>query len=340
MSRRTVRFDRVPPAREIPVRPGSLKLLDRVRAAIRVRHYSPRTEKAYVGWIRRFVLFHGKRHPSAMGEAEIAAYLSYLAVERAVSASTQNQALNALLFLYREVLDDPVEWVEGVVRARRPERLPVVLTRSEVRCLLAEIHGVAWLVASLLYGSGLRLMEGLRLRVKDVDLVRREIAIRDGKGRRDRVTMLPGRLVHPMERHLARMRLLHHRDLVRGRGTVELPGAMVRKKPGAGREWSWQWVFPATRHYRDEATSEMRRHHFHESAVQRAVKTAVRAAGLTKPASCHTLRHSFATHLLEAGQDIRTIQELLGHRHVSTTMIYTHVLNRGGHGVISPLDRE
>ncbi len=322
-------------------RPGNRpRLLDRVRAAIRVKHYSRRTEKAYVGWIRRFVLFHGKRHPATLGAAEVTAFLSHLAVRRRVSASTQNQALCALLFLYREVLEMDLPWLDELVRAKRPQRVPVVLDRAEVRALLAHLHGTPWLVASLLYGAGLRLLEAMRLRVKDVDFQRREIVVRDGKGAKDRRTLLPGSVRRPLAEHLRRVRRQHVADLATGRGEAPLPVSLARKYPAAGREWGWQWVFPATRHYRDPATGRRRRHHLHESVVQRAVKRAAREAGLVKPATCHTLRHSFATHLLEAGYDIRTIQELLGHRDVSTTMIYTHVLNRGGRGVRSPLDEE
>ena len=316
------------------------RLLDRVRAAIRVKHYSRRTEKAYVGWIRRFVLFHGKRHPATLGAAEVTAFLSHLAVQRRVSASTQNQALCALLFLYREVLEMDLPWLDGLVRAKRPQRVPVVLDRAEVRALLAHLQGTPWLVASLLYGAGLRLLEAMRLRVKDVDFQRREIVVRDGKGAKDRRTLLPGSVRRPLAEHLRRVRRQHVADLAAGRGEAPLPVSLARKYPAAGREWGWQWVFPATRHYRDPVTGRRRRHHLHESVVQRAVKRAAREAGLVKPATCHTLRHSFATHLLEAGYDIRTIQELLGHRDVSTTMIYTHVLNRGGRGVRSPLDEE
>jgi len=314
------------------------RLLDRVREAIRTRHYSRRTERAYAGWIRRFVLFHGKRHPQEMGEAEVTAFLSHLATRRHVSASTQNQALSALLFLYRVVLGRDLGWLDHLVRAKRPTRVPTVLSRGEVTALLGELDGTARLVASLLYGAGLRLLEGLRLRVKDLDFERNEITVRDGKGRKDRVTLLPAAAREPLRRHLERVRRLHERDLARGLGSVALPDALARKYPTARRELGWQWVFPATSHYQDRATGERRRHHLHESVIQRAVKEAARRARVAKPATCHTLRHSFATHLLEAGYDIRTIQELLGHRDVSTTMIYTHVLNRGGRGVKSPLD--
>jgi integron integrase len=314
------------------------RLIDRVRRAARGRHFSPRTEEAYVGWVRRFIFFHGKRHPADMGEAEVGRFLSSLATEGRVSASTQNQALSALLFLYQHVLGRDLEWLHDVIRAKRPIRLPVVLTRDEVRAVLAELRDVPWLMASLMYGSGLRLMECCRLRVKDVELTRGEIVVRDGKGAKDRVTLLPARLRQPMASHLDQVFRLHQQDVRQGRGRAPLPGALARKYPNAPKEWGWQWVFPATRFYRDIETSVMYRHHLHESVVQREVKQAVRTARLTKPASCHTLRHSFATHLLESGYDLRTIQELLGHSDVSTTMIYTHVLNRGGRGVKSPLD--
>jgi len=321
---------------EGPKRPP--KLLELVRMTIRSRHYSRRTEKSYVGWIKRFILFHGKRHPREMGECEITAFLSHLAIKRRVSASTQNQALSAILFLYREVLKMDLEWLDGFVRAQQPHRLPTVLTRDEVRAVLDQLHGTPWLMASLLYGAGLRLLECARIRVKDVDFVRREIVVRDGKGRKDRITLLPIGLKRQLNEHLARVRLQHERDLRARRGSVALPDALRRKYPNAAREWGWQWVFPATRFYFDSETGERRRHHLHESVLQRAVKDAVRASGIAKPATCHTLRHSFATHLLERGYDIRTIQELLGHSDVNTTMIYTHVLNRGGRGVRSPLD--
>ncbi|HVS12579.1 MAG TPA: integron integrase [Thermoanaerobaculia bacterium] len=314
------------------------RLLDRVRSAIRLRHLSPATEKAYVAWIRRFILHHGKRHPADMGAPEVTSFLSSLATQRQVSASTQNQALSALLFLYRHVLELDLPWLDQVVRARRPQRLPVVLTRSEVLSLLAQLQGTTWLMASLLYGSGLRLMECARLRVKDLDLERREITVREGKGRKDRRTMLPAPLLEPLRSHLSEVRRLHRADLAQGAGSVALPQALARKLPGAPWEWPWQWVFPATRQYRDRESGQRRRHHLHESVLQRAVKRAARHAALAKRVTCHTLRHSFATHLLDAGSDIRTIQELLGHRDVSTTMIYTHVLNRGALAVRSPLD--
>jgi len=321
-----------------PPAAGRPRLLDRLHEALRVRHRSPRTEAAYAEWVRRFVLFHGKRHPSELGPEAVSAFLNHLAVEGKVAASTQNQALNALVFLYRHVLGRELEQLGGLVRAHGPRRLPVVLTQTEVRNLLAELHGVEWLVASLLYGAGLRLLEALSLRVKDVDLGRREIRVRRGKGDKDRVTPLPETSVRPLLRHLQEVRSLHGRDLAEGFGAVALPDALARKYPGAAREWSWQWVFPASRRYRDVPAGTERRHHLHETVVQRGVKHAVGTAGIAKPASCHTLRHSFATHLLEAGYDVRTVQELLGHRSLQTTMIYTHVLNRGGRAVRSPLD--
>jgi integron integrase len=316
------------------------RLLDQVHDAISARHYSRRTGRAYAGWIRRFVLYHGKRHPEEMGEPEVTAFLSHLATHRRVSASTQNQALSALLFLYRVVLRRELAWLDELVRAKRPVRVPTVLSRSEVGALLSELDGTVRLVASLLYGSGLRLLEAMRLRVKDVDFERNEITVRDGKGRKDRVALLPAATREPLRRHLEQVRRQHARDAARGRGSVALPDALATKYPAAANEWGWQWVFPATSHYRDPQTGQLRRHHLHESVIQRAVKEAARRARLTKPATCHTLRHSFATHLLESGYDIRTIQELLGHADVSTTMIYTHVLNRGPRGVKSPLDED
>ncbi len=314
------------------------RLLDLVRHAIRIRHYSRRTEEAYVGWTRRFILFHGKRHPREMGEAEVTTFLSSLAVERRVSAATQNQALSALLFLYEHVLGCELDWLDRIVRAKTPRRLPVVLTRDEVRAVLDQLDGVPRLVGTMLYGSGLRLLEGLQLRIKDVDFGRGEITVCGGKGGRDRRTVLPGRLGESLIRHLELVRRQHGEDVARGAGWVELPGALARKYPNAAHEWGWQWVFPATRHYLDRLTGQRRRHHLHETVMQRAVRTAVLRAGITKPASCHSFRHAFATHLLESGYDIRTVQELLGHKDVTTTMIYTHVLNRGGLGVRSPAD--
>jgi integron integrase len=323
---------------EAPVPPGP-RLLERVAHALRVRHYSRRTEDAYVPWIRRFILFHGKRHPRDMGAAEVTRFLTSLAVDRRVSAATQNQALSAILFLYKYVLETELPWLDQVVRAKAGARLPAVLTRAEVREVIARLDGPVNLVARLLYGSGLRLLECLRLRIKDVDFGRNEIIVRAGKGDRDRRTMLPASVATDLRVHLEAVHDQHARDVASGAGWVELPAALDRKYPNAGREWAWQWVFPATRFYLDSLTGQRRRHHLHESAVQRAVRTAVLKARIAKPASCHTFRHSFATHLLEDGYDIRTVQELLGHRDVSTTMIYTHVLNRGGRGVMSPADR-
>ncbi len=273
-----------------------------------------------------------------MGEAEVTGFLSSLATDRKVSASTQNQALSALLFLYRNVYRRELEWLDDVVRAKRPARLPVVLSRSEVSAILDRMNGIAWLMASLLYGAGLRLLECARLRVKDLDFSRNEILVRDGKGRKDRVTILPAKLKEPLKEHLERVRCQHLFDLREGSGSVELPDALARKYPGASKTWPWQWVFPATRFYYHRETDQHRRHHLHESVLQRAMKQAVRRAGTPKHVTCHTFRHSFVTHLLESGYDIRTIQELLGHKDVSTTMVYTHVLNRGGGGVKSPLD--
>lgn len=314
------------------------RLLDRVRQALRVRHYSPRTEKAYVRWIIRFIFFHGKRHPGEMGPKEVEQFLSHLATVGRVSASTQNQALSALLFLYKQVLGRELGLMSNLVWAKRPVRLPLVLSREEVAAILSRLHKTPWVMVSLLYGAGLRLLECCRLRVKDVDFARNEITVRDGKGRKDRVTLLPTKLKEPLACHIERRRRLHQEDLDRGAGSVELPDALEVKYPRAAGEWPWQWIFPATRFYLDRETGKLRRHHLHESVIQRAMKEAVREAGVPKPASPHTMRHSFATHLLESGYDIRTIQELLGHRDVATTMIYTHVLNRGPRGVRSPLD--
>ena len=321
-----------------PPEPAKPRLLDRVRAAARLRHYSRRTEAAYVAWIRRYIFFHGKRHPAELGAAEVTRFLSSLAVDGHVAASTQNQALGALLFLYRDVLELDLPWLDGIVRAKRPDRLPVVLTREEVAAVLRPLTGVPRLMASLLYGSGLRLLECCRLRIQDVDFARNQIVVRGGKGDKDRVTMLPGVVKTDLARHLEGVRAQHQRDLHQGAGWVELPTALARKYPNAGREWVWQWVFPATRPYRDRETGRWRRHHLHESVLQRVVKGAARRAGIAKRATPHTLRHSFATHLLEDGRDIRTVQELLGHRDVATTQIYTHVLNRGPSGVKSPID--
>ncbi len=317
----------------------TLKLLDRVRLAIRSRHYSRRTEEAYVFWIRKYILFHGKRHPQELDASAIGQFLGWLAVERSVASSTQNQALSALLFLYKEVLHlDPGE-IRHVPRAKPSVHVPVVMSIDEVRRVLGHLDGVSLLIASLLYGGGLRLQECLALRVKDLDFERREITVRRGKGQKDRRVMLPESLRDPLGRHLAVVRAVHERDLGCGFGRVVLPDALARKFPKAPTEWCWQFVFPAARICRDARFGPPSRYHLHESAVQRAVTEASRRAGLTKRVSCHTFRHSFATHLLEAGHDIRTVQELLGHADVTTTMVYTHVLNRGGLGVKSPMDR-
>jgi integron integrase len=314
------------------------RLLDQVREVIRLRHYSIRTEQAYVQWIRRFILFHGKRHPREMGAPELTAFLSDLATQRNVAASTQNQALHAILFLYRDVLKVNLPWLDQVQRAKKPQRLPVVFTREEIKALLARLQGTTWLMATLTYGSGLRLLECLRLRVKDVDFHYKQLIVRDAKGQKDRVTMLPNSLIDPLRTHLARIRHLHEADLREGFGRVHLPHALATKYPSADREWGWQYVFPSSRRSIDPRSGSERRHHAPEDALQRAVKQAIRKANIVKPGSVHTLRHSFATHLLEAGDDIRTVQELLGHADVKTTMIYTHVLNRGGRGVLSPVD--
>jgi len=314
------------------------KLLDQVRDRLRVKHYSIRTETQYLQWIRRFILFHDKRHPKEMGATEIEAFLTHLAVEGSVAASTQNQALSALLFLYREVLGINLPWLDGIVRAKRPQRLPVVLTRLEVSGVLDRMQGLHGLMARLLYGTGMRLMECVRLRVKDVDFERAEIVVRDGKGAKDRVTMLPQSLLQPLQDHLRWRRKLFEDDKNQGKAAVYMPDALDRKYPNAATEWAWQYVFPAAGFSIDPRSNAERRHHIDEKALQRAVKKAVQAGGLSKPATPHTFRHSFATHLLQSGYDIRTVQELLGHADVATTMIYTHVLNKGGRGVTSPLD--
>ncbi|HJT80636.1 MAG TPA: integron integrase, partial [Chthoniobacterales bacterium] len=319
--------------------PSSPRLLDRVRQHLRLRHYSIRTEQAYTDWIRRFILFHGKRHPQEMGEAEISAFLTHLANDRNVAASTQNQALSALLFLYQVVLDTKLDWMDDLDRVKRPPKVPVVLTQKEVRAVLAQLTGDYRLMAELLYGSGLRLLECLRLRVKDVDFGYNQITVRDGKGFRDRITILPERLRKPLRQHLARVKELHSQDLAVGRGKVYLPFALAQKYKNAERSWSWQYVFPAAKLSVDPRSYETRRHHVDEKNLQNRVKMAVQRAKVTKLASCHTFRHSFATHLLEAGYDIRNVQELLGHRDVTTTMIYTHVLNKPGLAIQSPLDK-
>jgi integron integrase len=317
---------------------GKPKLLEQVRAFMRARRYSLRTEDAYLDWIRRFILFHGKRHPREMGENEIVQFLTHLATERRVAASTQNQAFSALLFFYQQFLERTLGRLDGALRPNKPARLPVVLTRGEVRALLAHVRPPYRLMAELLYGSGLRLLECLRLRVKDIDFGHGRIVVRDAKGGKDRVTMLPGRLRASLKAHLAHAKAVHERDLQLGFGSVHLPDALERKYPNAHRSWMWQYVFPAAKRSVDPISGRTRRPHVLEKLLQDAVKNAVLAAGITKPASCHTLRHSFATHLLEDGYDIRTVQELLGHKDVSTTMIYTHVLNKPGIGVKSPLD--
>jgi integron integrase len=318
--------------------PRQPKLLDRLRMACRVRHFSRRTEDAYHDWCERFIRFHGIRHPNTMAEPEVNAFLTHLAVERDVAASTQNQALCALLFLYGAVLGAPLNELD-VVRANRPKRLPVVLTREEVARVLAGTVGVPGLVCRLQYGAGLRVLEALQLRVKDIDFDGSKIVVRDGKGFQDRVTVLPAAAVPALRDHLAARRKVHDADLSRGLGRVPLPDALARKFPNADREWGWQWVFPASSHYTDRRTGVRHRHHFHESAVAKSLREAVRASGIVKRATTHAFRHSFATHLLESGADIRTVQELLGHKDVRTTMVYTHVLNRGPGAVVSPLDR-
>jgi integron integrase len=327
-----------PPVSPAPRGAQQPRLLEQVRNAIRVRHYSYRTEQAYVDWVRRFVLHHGKRHPREMGGEEVTAYLTHLARERNVSASTQGQALAALLFLYKAVLGIELPWMDSIERAKRPVRVPVVLTRDEVRALLAQLEGPKWLMASLLYGAGLRLRECLKLRVKDIDFGYSQITVRDGKGGKDRVTVLPGGLTEPLRTQLARVKRLHERDLADGYGEAWLPDALARKYPRAGFQWGWQFVFPSKKLSTDPRSGAIRRHHVFDDVLPRAVSQAARAAGIAKPVGTHTLRHSFATHMLASGYDIRTVQELLGHADVSTTMVYTHVLNKGGRGVTSPLD--
>jgi integron integrase len=318
---------------------GTKRLIERLREEIRSRHYSLQTEKAYWYWIRYFILFHRKRHPAELGAAEVTAFLSFLATERNVAAATQNQALSALVFLYKHVLGHSLPWLDGLVRARRPVRLPTVLTEPEVRRLLAAMEGTARLMAGLLYGAGLRQAECLALRVKDIDFAYRQVVVRDGKGARDRATMLPESLVQPLQAHLGKVMALHQRDRKQGFGEVWLPHALARKYPRARFEWGWQFVFPSANRSEDPRSGVVRRHHLHPDTLGAAVKRAAAAAGIVKPVSCHTLRHSFATHLLERGYDIRTVQELLGHSEVSTTMVYTHVLNKGARAVKSPLDR-
>jgi len=324
-----------PPAALIAER---VDLLARVRETLRTRHYSRRTERAYVGWIGRFLCgLPRELSPGQVTVGNVKTFLTRLAMNDC-AASTQNQAFSALLFLFRDVLERDLEGLDDVIRAKRPDRVPQVLAPAEVAAILGRLRGTPWLMASLMYGSGLRLLECCRLRVKDIDFERQELTVREGKGAKDRLTMLPTRLVEPLRRHLDRTRRVHQQDVAEGLGSVALPHAFARKDPGACRQWAWQWVFPAQRHHLDESAGERRRHHIHESVIQRAFAEAVRGSGIAKRATCHTLRHSFATHLLENGYDVRTIQELLGHSDVSTTMIYTHVLNRGGRGVRSPLD--
>jgi len=317
---------------------GKPKLLDHLCQALRARHYSRRTEQTYCHWVKRFVYFHNVRHPAEMAEPEINAFLTHLAVEEHVGASTQNQALSALLFLYRHVLGREIGALGEVIRARKPRRLPVVMSRDEVKAVLVQLKGDKWLMASLMYGAGLRLMECLRLRIQDIDFERNEILVRDGKGARDRITMLPESLKAPLQDHLKKVKAIHERDLADGWGRVQMPSALDCKYPNAPKDWRWQWVFPQENRWKNTKTGEQGRHHIDESLVQKAVRDAVAKAGLTKRATCHTFRHSFATHLLESGYDIRTVQELLGHSDVKTTMIYTHVLNCGPAGVRSPVD--
>jgi len=314
------------------------RLLDQVRDAIRLKHYSIRTEQAYVNWIKRYIFFHNLEHPRDMGIPEIEAFLTHLAVDKNVAASTQNQAFAALLFLYREVLKIDLEGPIDSIRAKKPQRLPTVMTREEVMAVITAMSGTFQLIAKLLYGSGLRLIECLRLRVKDIDFAQHQIIVRDGKGMKDRVTMLPDTLVEPLREHLQRVRMLHQQDLAEGYGAVYLPAALERKYPHANREWIWQYVFPAAKRSKDPRSDVIRRHHLGTSAIQNAVRKAAKLAGINKHVTPHTFRHSFATHLLEAGYDIRTVQELLGHKNVKTTMIYTHVLNKGPLAVRSPLD--
>ena len=315
------------------------RLLDQVRDRIRRKHYSIRTEQAYLHWVKAFVRFHGMKHPKDIGAPEVEAFLTYLSVERNVSSSTQNQALSGLLFLYREVLEIQLPWLDGIERSKRPKRMPVVLTREEVSAVLDRLDGTTALILTLAYGTGMRIMEAVRLRVKDVDFARGEILIREGKGFKDRVTMLPGSLMLQLRDHLARVRSLHELDCKEARGEVYLPFALARKYPKAARDWGWQYVFPSQKLSIDPRSGREGRHHADPQNLQRCMRRAVQLAGITKPATPHTLRHSFATHLLESGYDIRTVQELLGHKDVQTTMIYTHVLNRGGRGVRSPLDK-
>jgi integron integrase len=314
------------------------RLLDQVRNCIRRRHYSIRTEQSYIDWIKRYIYFHNKQHPKNLNESHLTEFLNYLAVEKKVASSTQNQALCALVFLYRHVLKKDLSKFENLVYAKRPAKLPVVFTRQEIRNILLQLEGVAWITGQLLYGGGLRVMECIRLRVKDVDFGYRQVVVRDGKGNKDRITMLPDIISEELQRHLQKVKIIHERDLKAGFGTVYLPYALERKYKNANRSWAWQYVFPASRRSIDPRSGAEQRHHISEKVLQRAIKKAIQASDIAKPGSCHSLRHSFATHLLEDGYDIRTVQELLGHKDVSTTMIYTHVLNRGGKAVQSPSD--
>jgi len=314
------------------------RLYDRIVEVLRVRHYSRRTEEAYLHWIRRYIEFHEHQHPRQLAEGDVNRFLTHLAVKEHVAASTQNQALSAVLFLYEHALEQPLDRIEGVVRAHRPKRLPVVLNVDEVSRVMSHLTGDKWLIAMLLYGGGLRLLEALRLRVKDLDFERGEITIREGKGDKDRVTTMPRAVVRPLQEHLRRVQVIHQQDMADGYGRVDLPYALARKYPNANREWCWQFVFPQERRWRNAKTGEQGRHHIDESLFSRSLTAAVRKAGITKRVTSHTFRHSFATHLLANGYDIRTVQELLGHSDVRTTMIYTHVLNRGGRGVRSPAD--
>jgi len=315
------------------------RLLDQVSDVMRYKHYSRRTEQSYIHWIRRYIFFHNKKHPKDMGKDEIVRFLTHLAVDRQVSPSTQNLALSSILFLYKEVLKIELPWIDNFERAKRSKHIPVVFTRDEIKRLLAQFDGTYWLMFSLMYGSGLRLLECLRLRVKDIDFHYKQIIVRDGKGNKDRVTVLPMPLIEPLQNHLSRVKQRHAQDLEDGYGRTKLPYALERKYPNANREWHWQFIFPATTISNDPRSNHTGRHHIHETAPQKVIKNALRKAGIHKPAGTHTLRHSFATHLLEDGYDIRTVQELLGHSDVKTTMIYTHVLEKGSGAVRSPLER-
>ena len=323
---------------DLKFRNRSPKLLDQVRTVIRRKHYSIRTEKTYADWVKRYIIFHGKCHPKDLGKSEITAFLNHLAIDRKVAASTQNQALSALVFLYKEVLDQEFGWLENLEYAKKPERIPVVFSKKEVRDVLSSLDGTYWIIANILYGAGLRIMETLRLRIMDIDIEYRQIFVRDGKGKKDRNTMLPELLVKPLEKQIEKVRLLHKMDLTDGYGVVYLPYALERKYPNANKEFRWQYLFPAAKRSVDPRSGIIKRHHIGQSPVQRSIRSAVRNAKIAKNATCHTFRHSFATHLLEAGYDIRTVQELLGHKDVSTTMIYTHVMKKGGKGVRGPAD--